>query len=338
MLSSPVVAELAKRSQLRERMVRMAWPDLSTESKLVLIETINRTEASGVTPDWLLEFAIQAREPAIVRLWAAKASKVRIREPFDPEDDFLVALAARNKVLYEALMADRDPLIHLVTLEFEDLPGTLALEEMVFFWRFIARTNLGNLIDWLETLVVNPENELIAVNCIDEFFQREDVQRELEIIEPEDGQDATYQYSVIERGWKICRVTPSAPIAHRLASFLPLSSSLPIMKVEELATLPVAMLKGIFHRVKYCYKIERLLQQVEEKPEAFHKDVLGAIEWHFRVTWDENAGDRHMAMHAPDREKALLDIVLSLKEQVAQLANQVALLVGGSAKKRGFFG
>ena len=74
MLSDQVLIELARNSPLREELITAAWPSLSTESRLEVIDAVvpPRERGSSTVPDYLLDLALSDPAP-IVRYWAARS-------------------------------------------------------------------------------------------------------------------------------------------------------------------------------------------------------------------------------------------------------------------------
>lgn len=81
MLSERVLEAFVRRVPMSEHLVAAAWPDLSTEGKLQVVQGV-MDNTMGDVPDWLLRLAMGERI-AIVRYWAANSAY--LRRPRDPD-------------------------------------------------------------------------------------------------------------------------------------------------------------------------------------------------------------------------------------------------------------
>lgn len=80
MLSETVLEQLARPAPMQQTLVETAWPSLTAESKLQLIQSIQGTGPSPSTPGWLVDLALADPAP-IVRVWAARFAYFRTPMP-----------------------------------------------------------------------------------------------------------------------------------------------------------------------------------------------------------------------------------------------------------------
>ena len=81
MLPDKVFAEFSSNTPESQLMVKLAWPSLSTESKLQLISALQTK--NHYTPTWMAELAAADQAP-IVQFYAMRLPKTKIRRQNSP--------------------------------------------------------------------------------------------------------------------------------------------------------------------------------------------------------------------------------------------------------------
>ncbi len=111
MLSDSVFQEFAKRTPPQRRLIEAAWPALSTESKLAVIEAAIGPGYGAATPDYIVDLA-QADSAEIVRYWASLHTYFR-RPPKNQLDALVLGrkITPEEAARTERLEADPSELV-----------------------------------------------------------------------------------------------------------------------------------------------------------------------------------------------------------------------------------
>ncbi|WP_416047325.1 hypothetical protein [Cupriavidus basilensis] len=184
MLSESVLEELLRETPMREHLVREAWPDLSTESRLQISQAFDVGWMAGV-PDWLSLLALNDTA-VIVRYWAARLTHFQPPRP-EGVDDVLGPLSERTeeqKQLYEMARTDSSELVRLCadcgeTLTYQTLATVSQLQRLAFL-RTLSMPHLGVFFQWLDTAVRAGVPDLELRECLREFVSLPAVREDLE--------------------------------------------------------------------------------------------------------------------------------------------------------------
>lgn len=71
MLTERILEELSRNTPRTPELVKLAWPSLSTESKIQIIDGLQQKVGLTYTPSWLMHICIED-DSALVRYWAAR--------------------------------------------------------------------------------------------------------------------------------------------------------------------------------------------------------------------------------------------------------------------------
>ena len=346
MLSEQVLDYLARNSPLQEQLTTVAWPSISTESKLQLIEAIQRSKAiDHWTPDWLMALAINDGA-AVVRYWAAHHFHFKDGSGEDRPIFFGTKATDLDKALHAQAMADPEWLVKAcvnnadLLLSPEAMSATQQSDRLAYL-RHKSLLQLTPVITWLDKAVDEgvPDKELYQ--CAEEVFSHPQIQVELKRPELDyaEGSDAYYAGKGVIVGWEVVR--KAGPRLRSFLSFyLPTSMGLGRIKPEELATMPTEVIRNFGFRSDCTGEIKKALELVCSSPEKFSEIVLKAAEsaQQSRVKFNVRTVEKRSRQSAIDKSQATLDTVLALQEQLATLTAQFEELAAGSPKKRGFFG
>jgi hypothetical protein len=247
-LSDSILMQLAKPSPLRERLIVAAWPSLSVETKLQVIDA-----ASGPgfysAPGYLVDLA-QADSAEIVRYWATrKALLTRVQNP-DEEGVFNVEATSREAQERFARL-DADPSDLVRAAEHASWIFATRLFQLPQLARLIHIRNLKNPdTSAFSEFVEEALKELVSVDeirdCIFEYFSREDVFEEMKVAD----RDGYSEFSK-RRGWEnLWRIAATAPpkVAHVIAANAVLVGKNWQVKQELLRALPDDVRIVVIHR------------------------------------------------------------------------------------------
>lgn len=349
MLSEKIVEELARNTPLSERLITEAWPDLSTESRLQIIQASVDAHL-GSAPIWLSILAVKDEAP-IVRWWAARLTLFKRPPPADGGEGaqdpfaFLFANTDDERQLVARAKADPSDLVQVCadmgdTLSYGTLSTSTQFRRLAFL-RGLTMRDLGSFVQWLDMAVDAdvPDQEL--GECAEEFFALPRVQRDLKR-DPDDfrdGMDAYHAGKGIETGWRV--VKKAGPILQRnLMYVMPTRMGLGRITPDELAQMPEAVLSAFPYRSDQSKEIAAVIALMREHPERFPEEAIRSLERadeYGSVSAAQMAQAR--AKDAVDRSQAILDTLIELHEKVAELGEQIQRLqVEAASRKRGFFG
>jgi hypothetical protein len=345
MLPEGVLEELARDTALRQHLVEMAWPSLSTESRLQVLQAIQGVGVWVRTPSWLTKLALDDPAP-VVRYWAARHTYFKNGAPEqfeDGEERELLAASHEDKALYAKAAADDSQFVRFCTREYAmrtggdymGLTSASQLERLVFIRRQLP--DLRHFIEWLEEAVARgvPDRELR--DCAEEFFMlpwlQEDFKRE-----PSEFRDGSWAYRCGEgmrRGWALTK--KAGPGLRLILSYaLPTSYGRTTMPVDELARLPDDVVETFFCRADPSEEMFAVVKLIHDDPERFPPKIREALLSPHNPRWigREEAEERRRRS-AVSRQEATLETVLDLKRQVTHLQEVVR---NAANRKRGFFG
>jgi hypothetical protein len=332
MLPETVLEELTRATGLREHLVAMAWPNLSTESRLQVIATIEGTGVSKGTPTWLTKLALNDAAP-IVRYWAARHSFFRNKGPEQYREEFKAfAATEEDQALYAKAEADPCDLVRyclgkgtVLTINYKTLTALSQLERLAFI-RHLDIPNLESFIAWLEeaTSAAVPDPEL--AECAVEFFAHPRVVSDLKRGAADffDGYDAHRCGEGMRKGWALTKTAGSA-LRNVLCYILPTSYGLGTMAVDDLAQLPDDVLETFFYRSE-SKEVDGVLKLMHDQPDRFSQKIIEKFK-----KWGEDdiprrtpqEDDEERSRRAIERQAETLERVLDVKQQLASLLEYV---------------
>ena len=263
MLTDSIFKQFTKRSALQQRLVEVAWPNLTTESKLEIIEASSGPSRLRVTPYFLVDLA-QNDRAEIIRYWATLSAyferppsnelaqrvfKDRVIEPaqtrrtarLDSDSSELVRAAGVSTgiVSMGKRLIEQPQLTRLVQIRKASHPSTESFADFVD--------------DAIKAQV--PVNEICE--CIDEYFAREDVFSELQELHA----DAFGEYAKSkgwEHLWSIAATAP-LPIGYLIATRGAVSGKYWKLKLEIIEALSADLLR-------HCaYRDEEVFEKLRER-------------------------------------------------------------------------
>lgn len=322
MLSDGVLQEFARETMTQERLVTMAWPDLSTSERLQVIQAVSGNGRPS-TPDWLMKLAVS--DPAtIVRLWAARHHYFHKPRP-EGAVMFGDPPTAEDLALTEKVSRDPNPLVAACI----NLPGLLSfyddLTNLDHEVRLFAITNARAHFDiaffkWLEKSVPVIDDRQLA-ECVYDFFANQSV---IESLDKAGGQrDYLVELGMIDgmkKGWDLTR-SAGPVLRHTLAWRLPLAIKQTAMRASDLATLPPEILNIIIARSERDLndEIGNLFKMMREEPGKFDPSVIKSLDDESDYSGfdaSEEVISRHRATERVDSSKAAISEIHRLMDQI----------------------
>jgi hypothetical protein len=291
MLAPETLNELVRRdSGLTTSLTTAAWPALSVESKLQVVQRVSEMGPGGETPLWLVALAL-GDPNEIVRVWGLRWATLRPSgeavppRGVDAEASLQPATNTRPSELEASLhseaLADRSALVK-ASARGDGTVGFNTLSAMSHFERLVAlrrlRTaDIGSFYSWLHEAARTglPDGEL--AQCAAEFVAHEHFRHELaRADDPEEGAEAASSEQALKLAWDMFR-QPLPATQRILAPVLPTRLGRHQMAVDELASLPEAAL-GVLMGVDTTDKgIVELQSRVRQHPNDFPRTVVEAL-------------------------------------------------------------
>ncbi|UVE65224.1 hypothetical protein L2Y90_15515 [Burkholderia pyrrocinia] len=344
MLSENVLEELLRATPMREHLVREAWPSLTTESRLQIIQAI-ANQMFGAIPDWLAMLAIEDHAP-IVRYWAARSAYIKKPAAENTSDafEFLRASTDAERKLYEKAKGDSSELVRICsergeTLSYRDLADEPQYRRLAFL-RSLSTPDVRSFFEWLDRAIDDGVPDAELTECATEFLALPEVRRTLERNPDDfpDGGDAYTAGKAIRAGWDLIKRAGPA-LRRQLAFVLPTRMGLTTIGVDELASMPPEVVAALPWRTDGFREIGELVTIMRAHPERFADEVvksLASADNVYLPSGDELADAR--ARNAVDLSRATLDTLIRLKEKVTALSSQLELMQQElSSRKGGFF-
>lgn len=340
MLSERVLDELSRRSALTEELVRAAWPDLSLEAKLQVIDS-HHAQFSPTTPNWLINLTLEDESP-VVRYFGLRFAYLRkpppegVQLPFPPSEEDIA--------LYHRAYAIEHPLVKAALYDVPPFGGEEMLLQCTQLERLAVLRNKGLasltfLADFLAAALDQlDDKELAAV--ANEYFLRPDTQVELKRGRRgfHEGESAYFAGEGLRKAWEVLRKAGPA-LTNVMVTYLPTALGMGTIEAKDLATMPSRVLELLAHNVSGSKEVAELHAMMTEQPRRFPEKAVKALrtarEYGGRYDAEEVQRERRLASALTER--ATLEAVLELQQQVAKLAEQLQEMKD-NPPKRGFFG
>jgi hypothetical protein len=335
MLSEQVLDELTRNTALQQQMVVAAWPALSTESRLQVIEKVQRNDSQG-TFTWLMELCIDDPAP-IVRYWAAR------RYPFPsgvetPTPGSLASFMApppeNEKLLREKALADSSPLVRACVTE-----GPWSTDDQLSRLLFARNHSHAHFIVGMnKSFDSGLTDDDTLSDCLRELLESPKVQQELQYNgEYAEGDTAYYQGELLDAGWSLVRKA-GPKVRSQLAWVLPTYRGLGHIWAEDLVTLPDDVLSSLAFRPQKTKEIVKALNLIVSSPEKFTESV---VRYAKEGLWREGNPECKTAQDYAEKQLAQSEVtqelVKSLQAQVQELTEQLTALRQLAGAKKGWF-
>jgi hypothetical protein len=329
MLSDSVFKQLTKSSPLQQRLVEVAWPNLTTESKLAIIDAASGPPKLRATPYFLIDLA-QNDSAEITRYWATVSAYFE-----RPPSNELAKRVFKDRVIEPAqtrrtarLDSDPSELVRAAGVSSGILSLGTSLIEQSQLTRLVqirkaSTPSTDSIADFVEaaTKARVPDQEICE--CIDEYFAREDVFSELQELHP-DGYGEHSKTKGWEHLWSIA-AKASFPIAYRIATKGAVSGRFWRLKLELIEALSPDLLRHCVYRDEEVF--EELRETVRKSPDKFDPKVVKEVnrfdEMHaeFGVRSDEDREEARL-LNLP-RTEAVFETIRSVDGSVKQLVENL---------------
>ncbi|BEP38483.1 hypothetical protein GmRootV59_54360 (plasmid) [Variovorax sp. V59] len=310
MISESVLEELTRKSPLCQPLIEAAWPDLSTESKLQLIDAMLVLNIRR-PPDWLVKLAL-GDAAAIVRFWGAKQAYSRSLTELTEMTKVDECALVRTIVQRPRLAIELPQQARLLAIR-SDIDSLLAL--VVFLDAGLAAGV--------------PDSEL--AECSEEFFLKPGVRAEF-ATKFTDGMEAHTAGSSMKDGWALAKKA-GPELAGSLAWNLPTKYGMGRMKAEELLQMPDIVLQYLVGRVYQTPEQQEVASHILDHPERYSERVLN---WASNRSGIEKPElEKHWRRLSISRPGETLDAILEVKDQLTALESTVREGIG---KRKSIFG
>lgn len=367
MLSDSVLAELVRRSPLQQKLVTSAWPSLSTESRLQVVDAIQRGGGDPSTPSWLLDLA-QTDSAEIVRYWAARfylfsqrsESNTVAEQSGDGGPNPLASLNAGNGTRPEepaeaarahAARSDSSDLVRSSAerLGFFNVSETLIAapqQQRLLAIRNGDQLRFSGFIEWLDAGLKAGVSDPDLYECAVEFFGRPDIASSLR--EGQAGEELFYDGGVayfegkaLERAWELLIEGAGNWLGTFLSSVLPVKRGLTTIDATMLAGLPRRRLEAVLMRRNEHPTFGALEDMVRSHPEKFAKsdaqELARSIEDAYMLPSADERTVQRWAL-AIDRPAANFEALISIRRTLQRLEQRLNDIEEAAGRKRGIFG
>ncbi|MDB5823672.1 MAG: hypothetical protein JWR21_2376 [Herminiimonas sp.] len=334
MLDEQSLEFLARDAPLRQQVVELAWPSLTVESKLQIINAIQNGPFK-TTPTWLMQMCMDESAP-LVRYWAA-----RFYTFADEHDRVWPAhLSGLNlpptprweKELRAKAAADSSELIRACV-------SKTPWDNNAQFERLVLARNRGTL-NWVHGLnkaFDDGFSDEDLAESLHELLAKPEVQRDLKsAVSYNDGPTAYYGGQLVIVGWAL--VAKAGPKLRRLLALsLPTHRGLARIAPSALAALPVDALETLAFRATKSEEIVAALDLVLSSPEKYGEATVKALEEKLAMRAEYASDGEEASAPTSDTKKETLAQVLNLKLQIGGLTEQLNGLQLQMRAKRGVF-
>ncbi len=333
MLSEQVLENLARNAPLRQHLIEAAWPDLSVESKLQVIQAVQSDSYKNETPTWLMQVCIEDSAP-IVRYWAARyyffADENLQNWPFPGGPPQVVPEV--EKELRKTALADTSELVRACIFDSDKrLTERSQLERLVY----LRSSGTAHVVGFLSKGVDAGVSDEELTDCLREVFEKPGVLADLESdINYREGDTAYYEGQVVTDGWETLR--KSGPkLAHLLAWRLPTSRGLSSVSPDTIASMPLHVLEALAYRANKPKAVETALQMVTNNPQKYGEASVKAINDAFAFSASIGESDSAPNTFETDRAEETLQALEALSNQVRAQSVQLEAVQRQVAAKRG---
>ncbi len=346
MLAERVLEELTRNTPLREKLVTLAWPSLTVESKLQILDAIQQGAFSS-TPIWLAKIAIED-DAAVVRYWAAKRTYFERPSASEPLAIFGFQRPQSSPETFELsakVDADQCDFVRMVATISKGLFAcemltSLPQTQRLLTIRHWSSPSLLQFVEWLETAVAVGVNDQELQECAEEFFAHPQTKHDLKRKRMDfyDGYDAYQCCTGMEKGWALLHKCGPALLTVMVSS-LPTSYGLGGMKVEDLAALPERALGYLIYLYDPSPEVVALIMLMRSNPERFPSEVIKSLN-----RKEENSDGQDISVERIEvmrrsqsvtKSQETLEVVLEIKQTLAELQEEQKEQM--AKPKRGFF-
>jgi hypothetical protein len=324
MLSSDVLEELLQPTRLRDLQPITAWPSFSTESKLQILQSVQKANW-GAVGDSLLKLALDDSQP-IVRYWALRYERL-----YKPDQPITQQARSDSHPLVRAMASASDGFANPE----EDNAQLIRLVKLRNIEFYMA--SLQNIVDGFITAIETRSipDEMLG-DCMHEFLTGGWLRKHLSVDElSNDGWKHFNDIQQIKRLWEVTRKAEKRT-AHQVGWYAPIRVERENVLDELFASLPLHVAIAVINRNEP--ESRELAKRVEESPKKFAPELLDEIKKiHERSLefpeLDQDEMREQRTRQAVNRDDALLDVMLELRREVGGFREAIT----AKTQHRGFF-
>lgn len=348
MLSGEILEELVRVSHVRDDLLLIAWPSLSVESKLQILDALQKN-TFVLIPSQVFELAGSDPNP-IVRLWVCRYQQVS--EVFAAEERSydkvknaafsLPAPSAKTLEVAKNLTTDKSPLVReIARLDVDIFKGPvepLSNRQRLLGARYGRKGDLVSAIEWIEGLIRTSAvadddlclvvSELVRSPWINEYLKT-------------DGRngDGMTHFSNVKTGKKLWELAKKLPdMAHsEIGYYAPIIVEKTNIVVEVFDKLPIRTQAAVIGRQEQGS--EQIAALVRLNPNQYDKSVTEALATHDKYVFEMSSQEerRKSALLASnDKLLSLLEMSIELEKKINDLKSETGPDV--QSTRKGFFG
>jgi len=305
MLNKFLLNQFTQASPASRVMCRRAWPSISSESKLQIIESYQST---GDLPFWLLELAL-GDKAEIVRIWCMKTADIEVNGLVDKdlyiqiygEKEYKEKLEIYTKTQNDSSDLVRDHVGRNYFNTFIDFT-TISQDSRLIRIRHMLGFSHHMFIKLFDEIYQKLSKEDL-IECLDEIIENLDKYWSLQI-----------DIETLEEGWKLAS-TVNENVASRLVKILPIQANNKWIKAELMLELPPLAKFWVLKTNEkiYTQEIIRFIKVIIENRESYDKYIYDlAVE--ILLDAEPNYWNRTSVSEAKPTKNIFLIIIRNIKK------------------------
>jgi hypothetical protein len=349
MLADSTLEQFCRRSPLSEQLIRLAWPNLSVESKLQLIDALSRQHD---LPSFMANIAVTETEAPIVRHWAA--SRLSLQFVRESQENSLSAalgigtnselIACKNRVANDSSELIRATASCSASTSCNGLEHSTQMERLVFIRSGQAGLFEG-FVDFLERGIAlggaAQENDEELARCFDEYVASDSFQKRLNRQFVTDPYGDFCNGNALRKLWGLTHIAgPRLQMA--IAFGAPVEFGINVLAASDFLTLPTCVLCLLIHDNRK--PIAEALHQIRNNPEKFPADLMASIQKADEIdddliySADDLVKSEARLRDLPMRDEAIFETVASLRRETHQAFAEIVGKLDAVTTRREFFG
>jgi hypothetical protein len=340
MLSEKILEQLVRSAPLRDHIIAAAWPSMSVESKLQIIEAL--ADATGSIHDFAVDLALGDDAP-IVRYWAASRFTFSSRKPKDYVEGFgSIAPSVEDYARYAKAHTDPCDLVR-ARANVSDKVTLKNLENFTRFERlvFLRTTSDADLDDFAEFLNRAIDSKKVSdqelAEAVREYLSSTAMKDETNLkIHPD-----PYGELCRERGlaalWQVTHKAERA-LRNTLSFWLPLRIGETRLTQQQILSLPSDVIANLLYHEdeEAVAAIEEIRKNPDKYPKSLVEEIAKRDEFESETLNADDEFDikERKLRQMTDRTEAIFQAISELRRELATLREQVNETI---ARRRGLF-
>lgn len=350
MLADSTLEQFCRESALREHIIRLAWPNLSVESKLQLIDGLN---GRAGLPSFMADIAITDAEAPIVRYWASSRLSLQfVREVEANSLSAAIGITTDRERLAckERVAEDKSELIRATASRgaastwCEGLELAPQLERLVY----IRSGHVGlfeEFVNFLERGIAlggsGHENDIELAECLQEYLVSEDFIERLKRKSHPDPYGEFCDGEALKNLWAL-----ASTAGRRLQAVIIYGAPVKLGTNKITAADILSLSPTVLKRLTYDTRepIVEAFNYICSNPDSYPDDLLDEIrkasddrETILDFDDDLDICERRLR-ELPSRGTAILETVSSLRRETHKAFELISDKLDAVTAKRGLFG